>query len=123
MPTHWHVASQLALARLCRRSYRNGTLRTRDSQFLHTKLEGGSLDPQAHSGTVRTREDPIRLFQDRQNMSSFDLFEGRKSIHLAAIRDAGLEIGRRNMAHRTSRENHCPFNEILHFTDVSRPGI
>src|ERR1700679_2317899 len=56
-------------------------------------------------------------------MFSFDLFEARKSIHLATIMDAWLEIGRRNMEHRTSRENHCPFNEILHFTDVSRPGI
>src|ERR1700732_1432024 len=56
-------------------------------------------------------------------MFSFDLFEGRKSIHLATIMDARLEIGRRNMEHRTQRENHCPFNDILHFADVAGPGI
>ena len=56
-------------------------------------------------------------------MFSFDLLERRKSIHLATVvMDKRLEIGRRNMKHRTSRENHCPFNDILHFTDVSRPG-
>src|ERR1700721_139523 len=56
-------------------------------------------------------------------MFSFDLFESRKSIHLATIRDARLEIGGWNMEHRTSGENHCPFNSIVVFADVSRPGI
>src|SRR5258705_8442551 len=56
-------------------------------------------------------------------MSSFDLFEGRKSIRIASLRDARLEITRRNMEHRASRQNHGSFNDILHFTYVSRPGI
>jgi hypothetical protein len=45
-------------------------------------------------------------------MFSFDLFERRKSIHFATVMNARLVIGRRNMKHRTSRENHCPFNDI-----------
>jgi hypothetical protein len=37
-------------------------------------------------------------------MLSFDLFEGRKSIRIATIRDARLEIGRRNTEHWRPRE-------------------
>lgn len=96
---------------------------TGNPQLLHTKLESGPFEPQTRCGAIRTREDPIRLFQDRQDMFSFDLFEGRPSIRLATICDVRLEIGRRNMEHRTPRENHCSFNHVLHFTDISRPGI
>ena len=56
-------------------------------------------------------------------MSSLDLFEGSKSIHLATVRNARFEIGRGNMERRTSRENYRPFYDVLHFTDITRPGI
>ena len=88
VPMHWHIANQLALGQLCWGSCRSVALWTRDPQLVHTKLEGGSLDPKNRCRTIRSPKDPMGQFQDSQDMLSFHLFEGCKSICIASLGDA-----------------------------------
>ena len=88
VPTHWHIANQLALVRVRLSSCNGRALWPSDPQLLHAKLKGGPFDPQNRCRTFRSPKDPLGLFQDRQDMLSFHLFEGCRSMCIAGLWDA-----------------------------------
>jgi len=52
---------------------------------------------------------------------SLGLFEG--VVVGATGRFASFRIGKWNFEHRSRRENYCPLDDILQFTNISRPVV
>src|ERR1700722_18498893 len=96
---------------------------TGNSQLLHAKLERGTLDTQSSSGSIRARENPVGLFQNRKDMPSLDFFKGRGSVGIARLRRARLQIAQRHLEYGTFGKNHRALDHILQLADVSRPRI
>jgi hypothetical protein len=60
----------------------SGFLRARDSELLHAKLQSWTFYSESCGGSIRTCENPVGLREDRQDMSSFNLLEGRNSVFM-----------------------------------------
>src|SRR5215470_4500818 len=94
--------------------------RTHDSELFHTKLESGAVEAKARGRSIRTREFPLGFFEHGDNMSSFGFFK-----RLARRRDCGrgtmLEILQWHVKNTARGENHGAFDEVLQFTNVTRP--
>ena len=76
----WQRAKRLAAGRPLLHFCELGSLRTRDAKFLHPKLQCRTFYSKLRRCSIRTREDPVALLKDRQNVPSFDLFQSRRSI-------------------------------------------
>ena len=79
-------------------------------------------------------DSPVRLLQNGQNMAALDgLQVGTVRVEVKCVPHgvrprlrAALEAGSNSAPiSRTSArgENHCPFDDVLQFADVPRPGV
>ena len=71
-----------------------------DAEPFHAKLERGAIHSQARGRTVGSREYPSGIFQCRQYMRTFGVFQ---SLVLASnlARGAAIKVSERNLQHWT----------------------
>lgn len=92
-----------------------------DSEFDHSRLQGGPFHAKQRCSPGRTGNDPIGFFECAQDVVSFCGLEGCHGW--MPITHPRLQFKERNAQVGPLRQNHSAFDEIFQFSDIARPVI
>src|SRR5712664_1911539 len=112
-------------ARLCRTA--------RDSELLHSQLEGGAFHCKMCRRAIRAGHNPIALLESFKNLLTFRFPQNVVKCAIGRFRSRGFflrraslgkfKIGNIDAQDRTRRDNHGALDHILKFSYVPRPMI
>src|SRR6266566_5037771 len=97
--------------------------RADNSELLHAEIESCPVQSQTCRCTPWAGENPARLSEGRDYVLPLDLFQSLTPLMFVPRRNTGMKVLDRDPQHWTGRENHCAFDDILQFANVSRPRV
>src|ERR1700730_672713 len=92
-------------------------------ESLHAEVESGAIQSQSLRCTAWTGQNPSCLLQGRHDMLPLDLFQSLAPLIIVPSCNTGMKVSEQNPQHWTGREDHCTFDYILQFANVSRPLV
>src|SRR5206468_8883534 len=104
-------------------SERRALAETGDSEFFHAELEGRALQSQARCCAPRSGENPPGLFHSSQDKRPFCFFQRSVVPTILTGRGVWMKTPERDLQYWARGQNHRALNQVLQFTDISRPTV
>ena len=94
----------------------------REAELLETAAQGVGMEPEDGGRPLMPFNDPVCVSEDAQDMAPLNSLQRarnrRDGLGSRKAKDVGIDF-----EHRTGREDHCAFQDVLELADIARPRV